>query len=175
MGMERAGKTKLKEELAERLTRADAVVLTEYRGMTVGEVEDLRNKLRDTGAEFKIAKNRLVKLAVKESDNYKDLEGELTGPTGLVFMYEDAAAASKAVLEFNKGNEKFVVKSGIMDGKALTPADMKALADLPSKDVLLGQIVGSLVSPHRGLVTTLSGVSRNLVQVINAIKDTKQA
>lgn len=173
--MDRAGKAKLKDEIGERLSRADAVVLTEYRGLTVDEVSQLRSKLRECGAEYKVSKNRIAKLAVRETENFKDLEDQLTGPVGLVYMYEDPAAASKAVLEFGKGNEKFVIRDGMMDGKPLTKNDMKALADLPSKEVLLGQIVGSLVSPHRGLVTTLSGVSRNLVQVINAIKDTKQA
>ena len=172
--MNRDGKLKIKDDIGERFGRATAVVLTEYRGLTMGELTVLRTQLREADAEFKIAKNRIVKIAAKDSENFNGLSEKLTGPTGLVFMYGDAAAASKAMLGFNKTNEKLVIKSGVMEGKDLSFNDMKALAELPSKEVLLSQIVGSLKSPHRGLVMTLSGITRNLVQVINAIKDTKQ-
>jgi len=176
MGMNRQQKLEVTDAISERLARAAAVITTEYRGLSVEELTTLRRELRANGAEFKVAKNRLAKRSLQGAqESFSSLGEELQGPTGLVFAYEDAAAAAKLVLEFQKTHDKLVVKSGVMDGKKVSPSELKAIADLPSKEVLLAQIVGSLLSPHRGLVTTISGVARNLVQVINAIKDKKQA
>ena len=172
--MDRAKKESQREEILERFQKSNAVILTEYRGLTVEEITDLRIELRKASAEFKVYKNR---LAIKAIDNgASEMEGlkeSLKGPVGIVCSYGDAAQVTKAVLDFEKNHEKFVVKAGYMDKTTVSVKDLKAVADLPSKEVLLGQIVGSLVAPHRGLLGVLNGVSRNLVQVINAIKDKK--
>ncbi len=176
--MNREGKVQLKTELSERLNKANAVIMAEYRGLTVGQLTELREELRKSKAEFKVSKNRILKIAINEDDqnkeNYSSLVEHLTGPLGAVYAFGDAAAAAKSLLKFGEDNEAFKVKAGVMDGAAVNPAQLKAISDLPSKDVLLGQIVGSLISPHRGLVTVLSGVHRNLVQVLAAIRDKKQ-
>ena len=176
--MNRQGKVQLKTELVERLGKANAVILAEYRGLTVAQLTELREELRKSDAEFKVSKNRLLKIAINEDDKNKEsfnsLLDHLTGPMGAVYVYGDAAAVAKSVLKFGETNEAFQVKAGVMDGEAVNKAQLKAISDLPSKEVLLGQIVGSLISPHRGLVTVLSGVHRNLVQVLAAIRDKKQ-
>src|SRR5690606_16796794 len=109
----------------------------------------------------------------EDSPESEPITSHLTGPVGVVFIKGDAAATAKTVLEFAKDKDAFQVRGGLMDGAAVSLNELKAIADLPSKDVLLAQIVGSLVSPHRGLLAVLNGVPRQLVQVINAIKDTK--
>ena len=172
--MDRSGKEQLRTAVAEQIKKSNALIVAEYRGMTVAEMTDLRVKLRESEAEFKVIKNRVAKKAIEgELENLKEFSSSFTGPIGVVYAYGDSAQATKTVLEFAKGNPKLVIKSGHMDGEQVNIDELKAIADLPSKDVLMGQIVGSLVAPHRGLLGVLNGVSRNLVQVINAIKDTK--
>ena len=142
--------------------------------MTVAEVTALRVELRKTNSKFKVAKNRIVIKAIEEDvPDMGCVKGRLRGPVGVVCVYGDTVQAAKTALNFQKDHPKFVVTGGYMEKAQLTVDQIKELSNLPSKEVLLGRIVGSLLSPHRGLVTTLSGVSRMLVQVIGAIKDKK--
>ena len=173
--MDRKGKEQLKTVLSERFQKSNALIVAEYRGLTVEEVTDLRVKLREAGGEFRVIKNRIAKKAIMEDANssLSSLSDSLKGPVGVVYSYGDSAQVTKTTLDFAKSHPKFVVTGGHMEGALVNEQQLKAIADLPSKDVLLGQIVGSLVSPHRGLLGVLNGVSRNLVQVINAIKDKK--
>lgn len=165
----------MKESLGGKFAKAGAAIIAEYRGLTMAELTELRIKLRESDSEFKVIKNRIAKVAIDEDANAMEpLKEHLTGPVGVVFIYGDPAAAAKSALEFQKQTKDvFSVKAGLMDGKEVSVNDLKAIADLPSKDVLLAKIVGSMVSPHRGLLGVLNGVPRQLVQVINAIKDTK--
>ena len=172
--MDRQGKLKLKDQMAERIGRASAVILAEYRGLTVEQLTSLRCDLREAEAELKVTKNRVTKLAFKEVEDYAVLADNMTGPVAMILGYGDAAAVAKNVMDFDKETEKFKVTVGAMEGKALSVADLTALSSLPSKEVLLSQICGSIQSPARGLVMTLSGVARNLVQVCAAVRDTKQ-
>ena len=172
--MDRSGKEQLRTQVAEQIQKSNALIVAEYRGMTVGEMTDLRVKLRESQAEFRVLKNRVAKKAMTgELEGLKGFSDGFTGPVALVYAFGDSAQATKTVLDYAKENPKLIVKSGHMDGEQVNVDELKAIADLPSKEVLLGQIVGSLVAPHRGLLGVLNGVSRNLVQVINAIKDTK--
>ena len=174
MAMSKAAKAALKENLSQRLEKANAAMVAEYRGLTVEDLTKLRVKLKEAKAEFKVVKNRVAKVAIKESvPKMAPMAEKLKGPVGLVLVYGDPAAVAKSLVEFSKDNEKFVVTGGVFDGQALEPKDLKAIADLPSREVLLAQIVGSLVNPHRGLLGVLSGVQRQLVTVLNAIKDKK--
>ena len=175
MAITKAAKGKIKDAVAEKFGKANAAIVAEYAGMTMEQLTELRCSLRESGAEFQVMKNRIAKIAIKESAPDKEpLSEHLKGPIGVAFLYDDAAAGTKAVLKFEKDFEKFKVTGGVMDGKSLGAKELKAISDLPSKEVLLGQIVGSLVSPHRGILGVLNGVPRQLVQVINAIKDQKQ-
>ncbi|MFW7377932.1 MAG: 50S ribosomal protein L10 [Oligoflexus sp.] len=172
--MDRQGKQQLRQEFSERFKKSNALIVAEYRGLTVEQVTDLRIKLREASAEFKVLKNRVAKKAISEDvQDMSDLSGSLKGPIGVVCAFGDTAQAMKTALEFEKANPSFKVTAGHMEGSVVSKEQIKAIADLPSKEVLLAQIVGSLVAPHRGLLGVLNGVSRNLVQVINAIKDKK--
>lgn len=172
--MNRDQKAQVKEAIGENLTKIDSVIFAEYRGLTVEELTELRVKLREAKAEFHVVKNRLAKKAI--TDHAPDMEvvaEELKGPIGVVYSFGDSAQTAKTVLEFEKNHPKLVVKAGYMDKSKLSSANLKEIADLPSKEELMAKIVGSIVSPHRNLVGVLSGVNRQLVQVIGAIKDTK--
>jgi large subunit ribosomal protein L10 len=175
--MDRAQKAALRESLAERFEKANGAVVAEYRGLSVAELTELRVKLRAAGAEFKVLKNRVAKKAIEaKSPKTAAILNDLKGPIGLVLISGDFAAATKSLLEFGKDRaELFKITAGVMDAKRVSLDDLKAISELPSKEVLLGRIVGTLVSPHRGLLNVLNGVPRNLVQVINAIKDKKNA
>lgn len=177
MAMDRAQKAALRDNLAERFEKANGAVIAEYRGLTVAELTELRVKLRAAGAEFKVLKNRVAKKAIEaKSPKTAAILNDLKGPIGLVLISGDFAAATKSLLEFGKErSEIFKITAGVMDAKRVSLDDLKAISELPSKEVLLGRIVGTLVSPHRGLLNVLNGVPRNLVQVINAIKDKKNA
>ena len=177
MAMDRAQKAALRDSLAERFEKASGAVIAEYRGLTVADLTELRVKLRAVGAEFRVLKNRVAKKAIEaKSPKTAAILKDIKGPIGLVLISGDFAAATKSLLEFGKDRgEKFKVTAGVMDAVRVTADDLKAISELPSKGVLLGRIVGTLVSPHRGLLTVLNGVPRSLVQVINAIKETKNA
>ena len=174
MAMTKAAKQALKSKVAERLQKANAAMIAEYRGLTVAELTDLRVKLREAKAEFKVVKNRIAKVAIREdAPEMMPVLDRLKGPVGLVLVYGDPASVAKSLLDFAKDKENFKVTGGVLDGKAVGSADLKAIAELPSKEVLLARLVGTLVAPHRGLLGVLSGVPRQVVTVINAIKDKK--
>jgi large subunit ribosomal protein L10 len=174
--MDRLGKSQLKEKVGTKLSTASAVIIAEFRGMKVEQLTALRVALRKSKAEFRVTKNRIYKRAIK--DHAPDLElisSSLKGPVGAVVCYGDVVQSAKSLIEFAKENELFVIRNGVFDGELLDEQKLKALSDLPSKEVLMSRLLGSLMSPHRGLVTVLSGVPRNVVQVLAAIRDKKQA
>jgi len=175
MAMSRSAKKALKTALGGEFSSSNAAIVAEYAGLSMAELTELRVKLRETDAQFKILKNRVAKVAIKEdAPDASALIEHLNGPVGVVFIKGDAAATAKSVLDFAKEKKDFFkVKAGIMDGQAVTAAELDAIASLPSREVLLSQIVGSLVAPHKGIMGVLNGIPRQLVQVINAIKDTK--
>ncbi len=174
--MDRSQKEQLRQTTAERFKKSKAVIVAEFRGLTVEEMTQLRVSLRKASAEFRIVKNRIAKKAISiEHPEMEGLSKSLKGPIGLVCAYGDTAQATKAVLNFEKDHPNLKVTAGHMEGTAVTKTQLQAIADLPSKEVLLAQIIGSLVAPHRGILGVLNGVNRNLVQVINAIKDKKSS
>jgi large subunit ribosomal protein L10 len=172
--MDRKKKEGTRVAIAGKLQKSSATIIAQYRGMTMEELSTLRRDLRQVNCEFRIVQNRLAKKAIEvEVPDAGPLKEKLRGPVGIVYLFGDPAAGAKKVVEFEKNNEKFVVTGGLFENKLISVGDIKALAELPSREVLLGRIVGTLVSPHRGLVTVLNGINRNLVQVINAIKEKK--
>lgn len=149
MGEPRADKVAVVAEVKDKLEGADGVVLTEYRGIDVPGLAELRASLRPIGGEYKIYKNTLVKLAANELG--LELDELLTGPTALAFVGEkadgskgDAAAVAKALKEYGKTNDALVIKGGILDGQAISPEEIKALAELPSREVLFAEFAGAM-------------------------------
>ncbi|MCB9228392.1 MAG: 50S ribosomal protein L10 [Deltaproteobacteria bacterium] len=174
MAKDKAAKTALRDELAGLFNKAQAAIVAEYSGISANELANLRVELRKIDTEFKVVKNRIAKKAIEDSaHSAEELKDRLTGPVGVAYLNGDVAAGAKAMLAFAKGNEKFKVTGGVFEGKALSVKDIQALSELPSREELLAKIIGSLVSPHRGLLHCINGVGSNLVRVINAIKDKK--
>lgn len=155
------------EALKERLGTAKSAVLTEYRGLSVQQLSDLRKQLKGAAAEYKVVKNRLARLAVKGSA-LDALGAYLKGPTGLVFTKQDPVAVAKALQAFVKTNPQLQIKLGFVEGKVVQPAELKALADLPSKEQLRSQIVGAVQGPMAQLVSLLQAPLREIVYVLAA-------
>jgi large subunit ribosomal protein L10 len=160
-------KTQSVASLRERLGTAKTAVLTEYRGLTVRQISDLRKQLKAASAEYKVVKNRLARLAVKDLD-LDSLSASFKGPTGLVYTTKDPVPVAKALQAFVRANPLLLIKLGFVEGKVLQPAELKALADLPSKDALRSQLVGAVQGPASQLVSLLTAPQRELVQVLEA-------
>ena len=154
------------EALKSRLDGIKTVVLTEYRGLTVQQLSDLRKQLRAVSAEYKVVKNRLARLALKSSQ-LEGLSAHLKGPTGVIFSKEDPVAVAKALHSFAKSNQALAIKAGFVEGQMLPPAALKALAELPSKAALRGRIVGALQGAMAQLVGLLAAPQRELVYVLH--------
>lgn len=171
-------KTKVLDETGDLITRSQAVVLTEYRGLTVPQMSDIRKKLRDADADFSVVKNTLFKRAAGE-DVAADaqLEATLNGPTAAVFALGDPVAAAKVVSDYIAANRNtpLKVKGGLISGKFYTPAQVEALSKVPSREVLISQMLGAFNSPIAGFVGTLNGIISNFVYTLQAVADKKQA
>ena len=143
--MKREQKSELLSTMNEDFKSASLVVVTHYVGLTVAEMSELRNKVREAGAKFRVTKNRITRLAL-EGTQYESLSDLMKGPTAVSFS-EDPIAAAKAVVQFAKKNEKLIVLGAIMNGQTLSAAQVKELGDLPSLDELRGKLVGLLQAP----------------------------
>ncbi|MBC7809387.1 MAG: 50S ribosomal protein L10 [Akkermansiaceae bacterium] len=159
---------------AQMMQDSQAVILTEYRGLTVPQVNDIRGKLKGSGADFSVIKNTLFKRAANElSISDAGLDAALNGPTAAVFATGDPVAAAKAVSEYiaSVRNSPFKVKGGVVGGKFATPAQIEQLSKVPPKEVLISQMLGAFNSPIAGFVGTLNGIVSNFVYTLQAIAD----
>ncbi|WIF95603.1 50S ribosomal protein L10 [Caminicella sporogenes] len=145
------------EEIKDKLSRAQAAVLVNYRGLTVAEATELRKKFREAGVEYKVYKNNLLKIAIKGTD-FEALEKDLTGPNAIAFGYEDPVMPAKIVKEFSKKHEALELKSGIVEGEYCDLEKIKAIADIPSKEVLIGKFLGSIKSPLSNFAYLLQAI-----------------
>lgn len=172
--MNRQSKEQLVAEFAEKLKMAKAAYLADYRGLDVEQATALRCKLHEVGVEYRVVKNTLLRLAAKDTD-MECLDEQLTGPTAIAFANDDPVAPAKALVDFAKDHKVFELKAGVLDGKLLSVADIKALSDLPSREELLAKMLGSMSAPASNFVGVLAAIPRSLVQVLSAIKDQKDA
>jgi len=154
------------EEFKSRLDGARTVLVTEYRGLTVRQLSDLRKQLRGVSAQYKIIKNRLAKLAMTDSD-LSELGPHLKGPTGMVISKEDPVAVAKALHTFARTNQALAIKAGFVEGQVLPPAELKALSELPTKDAIRAQIIGAIQGPLAQLVGLLQASQRDLAYVLS--------
>lgn len=176
MAKSKAAKVLIKEQLETAFNKASAAIVTEYKGIDATGLTELRAVLHNAGCELKVVKNTLARKALEDkSASSSEIGDFLKGQIAVAYMYEDPAAGAKELLKFAKGNKNTVILGGVLDEKKVTLAEVKALAELPSKDELMAKIVGTLVAPHRGLLTVINGVSSSLVRVIGAIKDQKSS
>src|SRR5688572_25335194 len=173
-GEPRADKVAVVDEVKSRLSSSSAALLTEYRGLKVGELADLRRTLRTAGGDYKIYKNTLVRFAVRDLGIDID-EATLTGPTAIAFVEGDAAAVAKALRDYSRTNANLVLKGGVLSGKALTADETRALAELPSREVLLAQLAGALQAPMAKMAGLLQALPRNMAYGLKALLDQKVA
>jgi len=153
--------------LKERFEGVKTAVLTEYRGLTVRQLSDLRKHLKRVGAEYTVVKNRLARLAVKGSP-LDSLARHLKGPTGVAYSQQDPVAVAKALQAFVKANPALTITIGLVEGKVLEPQALRALADLPSKEAVRSQLVGAIQGPMSQLVSLLTAPQQELVRVLEA-------
>ncbi len=173
MSMNRTQKEKEVEFLTEQFKRCKAAVLADYRGLKVGQITELRSKVYQGNAKMKVVKNRLAKIALKNA-SIEGLDGFFLGPTAMVWSTDDEVAPAKIFVEFAKGNAKLEVKGGYLDGRSVDLTYVKWLAALPSREIMLAQILGSMSAPATNFVGVLSALPRQLVTVLNAIKEKKE-
>lgn len=162
------------EEIAGKFQEAGACWFVDARGLTVAEVQQLRRNIRAAGGLMKVYKNTLTIRALAQLE-LPTCEEILAGPTAFVFAGADVAAAAKAVSEFAKDNDNLEIKGGLMDGAILDAAEVEAVAALPSKEVLLGQIAAAISGVARGLAVTINGVPSGLAQSIRQVSEQKAA
>ncbi len=172
MATAHADKAAVVEEVAARAHATATAVVTQYRGLTVAQISTLRRRLRALGADYKVFKNTLVRRAIVGTA-IEPLTGYLEGPTAIAFVDGDVSAVAKALRDFTKEAPALVVKGGVLDGHALTPADLVALADLPSREVLLAQVAGMLAAPMRTLAGLLQALPQNLAYGLAALRDAR--
>jgi len=163
-------------ELRGIFDRAQVAIVTDYRGLNVKEITDLRRRLQKVGGDLTIAKNTLIKLVSQDLESWKPMEEFLAGPTALAVGFDDPVAAAKALQDFAKEKRKvqIQIRGGALEGKALTAAQVKDLASMPSKEVLLSRMLGSLQSPAQKLASALSGGARNVVYALDALRRQKE-
>jgi large subunit ribosomal protein L10 len=158
------------EEVAGQIQEADAVFAVDYRGISVPQAAELRTKLRDADASFRVVKNTLTERAADQAgaDGLKQL---LEGPTAMTFVRGDAAAAAKALRDFRRATQLLEFKGGWMNGAALSPEEIDSIAQLPSRDVLYGRLVGMVASPLTGLAAAMGGLVGGLARQLQAMAD----
>ena len=159
-------------ELSDKLVRAKAIYFTDYLGLDVGSITDLRSQFFQADVEYTVAKNTLLKIAAKEN-KIKGLDEFLTGPTAIAISYDEPTSPAKVIKSFSKDHDKPRVKGILFEGDVLDGSEFKRLADLPSKIELLSQLVAMLQSSMSKLVNTLNAPLTNVANVLNNLKEQK--
>ncbi len=167
-------KKRIVEELHAKLMQSKVVILTDYKGLDVGAINDLRRRLEEAEVEYKVVKNTLLKRASEKTD-VALIRDSFAGPSAIALSYEDPVAPAKVLKKFSEENKKLEIKGGVMDGRVLDLDAIKALSDLPSREILLSRVLSTMNAVPASLVQALSDLPRRLVNVINAIKDQKEA
>ncbi|HUY22749.1 MAG TPA: 50S ribosomal protein L10 [Acidimicrobiales bacterium] len=170
MDKPRAEKVAVVTEVRERLDAADAAILTEYRGLSVAQLADLRRALRVVGGDYKVYKNTLVKLAIA-GGSHESLAPLLEGPTAIAFVSGEVSAVAKALRDYARTSPNLVIKGGLYGEGYLSAQDLTVLADLPSREQLLAQIAGAIAAPLQQLAGLLQALPRNLAYGLSALVD----
>lgn len=171
----KAKKTQTVEDLKTALLKSKFTVISDYQGTSVSELTQLRRDIQKAGGDVTVAKNTLVKLAVKEQSYSETLNEFLAGPTAVIYTDGDPVPVAKALTEYIKKVKKTTLKGGVLEGKRVVESDIKEISSLPSKEILISKLMGSLNAPAQNFVYALSGVSRNLVRVLDAVREQKEA
>jgi len=167
-------KQQIAEDLRDRFSKSAIIVLTDYKGLDVAAMNDLRRKLRAEGIEYKVVKNSILirASAGNDGDLIKDF---FKGPSAVALSYDDPIAPAKVLAQFAKDNEKLEIKVGVLNGKVLDAVAIKALALLPPREVMLGQLLAALNAIPTSFVRTIAEIPRSFVGLLAAIRDQKEA
>jgi len=162
-------------DLKEQMSRSKLAVVSDYRGLTVKEMTELRRRVQAAGGDYTVAKNTLIRRALSETEGAPQIDAMLKGPTALVVGYQDPVAPVKALMDFLKETKKEMdIRGGIVEGKPVSAKDLQQIATLPSREEMVAKLMGSMQAPAQGVVNTLSGVARNLVYTLEAIRKQKE-
>lgn len=172
--MDRRAKEKIVAELHEKLKDTKLAVLTGYTGMNVEKLTALRNSLRKSGTELRVLKNTLFEIASKDSD-FSKLEAYFKGPLAIVLNRGDVVWSAKLLVEFAKKNAELEIRAGILNGKLISKDQISALAELPSREVLIGKLLSVMVGVQASLVNVLSGVPRSFICALDAYRAKKES
>ena len=173
MSLKKSQKKVLIEELKNRFSRAVSVILVSLPGLTVTQANELRARLRDVQGELKVSKNTLFRIAIKGTESEPLIES-FQGPNAAVFAYEDPVQVAKVLVNFAKDNEALKIKNGVLNARLMDAEGIEALSKLPSREVLLAQMLSVLVATPTNLVQVLSGVPRKLLYALRAIEEKRQ-
>jgi len=172
--MARAEKTTAVAELTERFQSSSAAVLTEYRGLTVSQLGELRQTL-GTNATFSVVKNTLTKIAAADAGVSSELTDLLSGPSAIAFVQGDVVEAAKGLRDFARANPLLVIKGGVLDGKPLKPAEIAKLADLESREVLLAKLAGAMKASLAGAAATFNAMPAQMARLLGALEAKRAA
>lgn len=175
MAITREAKEQAVAKLSDELGRIKLAVLTDYRGLTVAEVEELRTNLRSEGMTYRVTKNTLLRIATKNNPAMAELDPtKFVGPMALAMGFDDEVAPARVIFQYAKTHDALEIVGAITsDGNLLSAVEVKALATLPTRDQLIGQLVGTIAAPLTGFVGVLGGNVRSIVNVLNALAQVK--
>ena len=161
-------------DLTARLKASSTAVLADYRGMTVGQMRELRSKLRGGGIEMVVVKNTLARRAAKAA-GYEPLSAELVGPVAMLFAVDDVSAPARILNEYIRANRKMVIKAGLLEGQVIKADAVTELADLPSREVLLSRLLGAMQAPLGNLASVLQAPIVKLARTLDALRTQKES
>ncbi len=173
--MNKSEKEQIVAEIQEMVSKAQGMFFTDFAGINVEDITKLRSEFRKSGIEYRVVKNTLAKIALKNVTGYDSVQDKLVGPTGIAFAYEDAAAPAKIIQKFKEKNDKFAVKVCVVEKQVYDGSKLKELAALPSRPEIVASILGSINAPVSGIVGSINAVIRDVVGVLDAIEKKKAA
>lgn len=176
MKMMKKEKVDLVKDLVKDLEQSEGVIVAAYQGLTFNQIDTVRRSIKENGNDFRVIKNTLLKKALNSAEiNVNSLDEHLKQSTVVVIVRKDFASAAKSLKKYSKDYAQLKIKAGLMEKKALNGAEVAAIADLPSREVLLAQVLATMNAPVQNYVSLLANIPRSFLNVLNAIKDTKAA
>jgi large subunit ribosomal protein L10 len=170
----RTEKEKIVADLHDNFKKSKVVILTDYKGLDVSAISKLRRKLREVDVEYKVVKNTLITIASEDTDAAL-IKDYFKGPSALALSYDDPVAPAKVLVDFAKENDKLEIQVGVMEGRVISLNEIKALSSLPSREILLGQLLSAMNGVATAFVRVLNGMPVKLLNVMQAIRDQKES
>ncbi len=167
-------KTELVGEIKDKITGSTAMIMADYRGLSVKDMQEFRRKVRESGGDVKVYKNRLTEIAIRELA-LPSMDEFLQGPTAFIFATEDPVGPAKAIMSFAKEHQALEVKGGFMENAVVDAAGVKAIASLPSREELIAKLMGTMLNPVRGFMSMANAPASALARVMSAVADQKAA